>query len=271
MKRRGRYRREAVIFFLEMLLVIPLIAGLSLNCAHTVDYQTLHDTDTVIHRDTIHPTGPAFIRFLAVTDNKGTISLKSATTASAPWLVALPQMDLQYVPIRSDSSFTLYAEYNAGPFPGSIHRDSILVGDSLNAFALTTVVVFQTRDTLLFPYFINDSQKKIPSDPGKCYIRFVNGLADFPQPTPSVFVHLDNVDGTPIFTDGSGVDVPVPYQTAHNYVQIPAGGHTIYARSVTSSNDKYSRALNFENGKYYTARLVGLKSENTDQLVIDAE
>jgi hypothetical protein len=272
MKRLAKYRKDTIIFFVEALFVIPFLAGLTLSCAHSVDYLTLHDTDTVIHRDTLHPDGPAFIRFLSVTDNKGTISLKSSATATSPWLVGLPQMDLQYVPIKSDSSFTLYAEFTVGPFPGTTHRDSIVIlGDSLKPFSLNTVVVFQTRDTRLVPIFANDSLKKTPSDLGKCYIRFVNGLPDFPQPTPSVFLHLDNAEGTPIFTDAGGVDAPLPYQSLRNYVQITAGAHTIYARSVNSANDVYSRSLNFEAGKYYTARLVGLKADGTDQFVIDAE
>jgi hypothetical protein len=267
-----RHRKHIFVLLVECLFVLPFIAGVSLNCAHTVDYETVHDTDTLVHRDTLHPSGPAFLRFLAVTDNKGTISLRTSRSATAPWLVALPQMDLQYVPVRSDSSFTLFAEFNAGTFPGSLHHDSIFVpGDSLTPFSLRTIVVFQTRDTLLFPYIVDDSMKKVVTEPGYCYIRFVNGLPDFPQPTPSVYIHLDGVNGTPVFKDAGGNDEAISYQSVRNYAKMPAGGHTLFARSVTNQDDFYTAALNFESGKFYTARLVGLKSNGTDVFVIDAE
>lgn len=263
------YKRDLIILLLELFVVIPFIATLSLNCAHSVDYETLHDTDTVIHRDTIKPTGPAFIRFLAILDNGSTVVLKSSPLASSPFTTASSQIDQKYLPIRNDSPFVLYASYFTGLLPGTQHFDSITIpADSLKSFSLTSILIFQTRDSGIFPLFANDSLKKVNAPKGFCYFRFVNGLPDYPQPEPSVNIHLDNSDASPLFNNPPGA---VLYQEMRNYVLIPIGFHNVIARSEIDPTQFYSASLNFEEGHYYTARLVGIRALSTDKFIIDAE
>lgn len=260
-----------MILLVELVIVIPFIATLSVNCSHTVDYQTLHDTDTVVHKDTIHPKGPAFIRFLAVLDNGGAVTLYPKQGAGTPFVNALPQMTSEYIPVRNDTSFKLYATFHTNT---NQFLDSLTVpADSLSPFSLTTIVLFETNstDTALFPYFANDSAKKVNAPPGMCYIRLVNGLADFPTPQPAMNLHLDNTTSPPLFTDPSGSDASVFYQSAHNYVLIASGTHTVYATNESDKTQSYNITVDFKSGKYYTARLVGRKQNNTDMFVVDEE
>src|SRR4051812_38146012 len=65
-----RKKFRTMIISLEILFFAPIAVSFFFfgGCAHTVDYQIVHDTDIVTHHDTI--AGPAFIRFVALLNNK---------------------------------------------------------------------------------------------------------------------------------------------------------------------------------------------------------
>jgi hypothetical protein len=175
---------------------------------------------------------------------------------------------------------TLYAKFNAGPPPGKDHIDSVTIrADKLSQFSMTTVVLFQThpdgssgQDTGLVAIFVDDSMKRVIPPKGFCYIRFVNGLPDAPNPFPIVNLHIDNANAAPFYKDDSGKSKPVYYQELRNYVLFPVGSHTIYVSGEVDPNEvPYSRSAVFETGKYYTVRLTGIKANGTDFLTIDPE
>ncbi len=267
-----KYRRDYLIIVAELLLVIPFIIFLNSGCAHSVDYETQHDTDTVVTNHTPH--GPAFIRFLAVLDNAGPISLKTGGLTGLQFVQVQPSMDKQYIPITSDSSMKLYATFETGTFPNfGQHFDSLSIPNTLDSFTLTSVILFQSNvgvDTFLTPFFANDSLKNIAAPAGMCYLRLVNGISDFPSPSPSVTLYLDDLNNQPVFKDNSGNPEMVTYGELHNYVLVPAGQHTVYAAGSTKSDNLQSTGF-FSQGKYYTARFVGSKANGTAKLAIDEE
>ena len=267
-----KYKRDYLILLAELLLVIPFIVFLHSGCAHTVDYETQHDTDTLIHNVTPH--GPAFVRFLSVLDNGGPVTLRTGSPKGLPFMQVQPSMDKQFIPITSNTSLKLYALFESGTFPNfSSHTDSLTIPNSLDSFTFTSVVLFQNNvgvDTFVTPYFANDSLKRIDAPVGMCYLRLVNGINDFPSPSPSVTVYLDDLNSQPIFKDQSGNPAMVNYGELHNYVLIPTGQHTVYAAGSTKT-DNLSANTTFIQGKYYTARFVGSKIAGTAKLAIDEE
>jgi hypothetical protein len=265
------HRPSAKILLLELMFVLPFFITIFGSCAHTVDYDTKQSVDTLVRVDTFHPPGPAFIRFLAILNNGSIISLYPSKTSTTPFASAQSQMTSPYIPVGTDSAFKLFASYHINSVG---YLDSVSIpAEKLTPFSLTTIVLFETDgavDTALFPFFANDSAKKVPAPAGWCYLRLVNGLADFPTPQPAMNIHLDSITGPPLFMNGTN-DAPVYYQTVRNYVLVPAGNHNIFATNESDKTQLYTSAQTFESGKYYTARLTGRKQSGTDQFVIDQE
>lgn len=266
----NRKRLASLVVALELFVFTPVIISSFYGCAHTVEEQIIHDTDTVLQNDTTFkiPNGAAFIRFTSFINENGPILLKTRIN-NTEFLFgsSLSQTVKDYIPVRNDTSFTLYAEYYNGP---TKFIDSISVpADSLASFSLTSIALFQVSDgsgeSRLYPYFANDSMKNTPPVNGFCYFRLTNGLPDHPQPTPSVNAYLDDPDGTPLFTKSA------TYQEIRNYVLIPSGQHTIYIKSSIDGQRLYTLQKLFYSGVYYSGRMVGKKLLNSDQFVIDME
>jgi hypothetical protein len=237
------------------------------GCAHTVDYQVQHDTDTLVHHDTI--PGPALVRFLSVLNN-GTLSPIINITTKSPLNIDLfasadQYMRKQFYPIPHDSEFYLYTTYfiSAGQ-----KSDSIPI-PSLKPYSMTTIALFKSSDPndpdRLAPFFANDSLRKNIAPKDFCYVRLVNGLQDYPQPFPTVNMHLDDIHSVPLFKSTVG------YKEIGNYILIPAGNHTIFVRSETDASQSYSANQLFVSGEFYTVRLTGKHADQSDQLIIDTE
>jgi hypothetical protein len=251
-------------------IFLPILISSFFGCAHTVDSEIIHDTDTVVKKDTIHkvPDGSAFIRFIAFLQKGGTVLLKTVHDGNfTSFGAALPQMTGEFIPIRRDTSLTIYADYYLGP--GQPASDSISIpADSLKPYSLHTIALFQSTDSgssRLLPFFADDSVKGQTPISGKAYLRIINGLPDFPQPIPSVNIYLDDPNGTPVF------DTSATYQEIRNYVPIPAGSHIVYVRSTSDPTVLYQTTLKFLEGIFYTSRLNGRKSDNSDTFTIDTE
>jgi hypothetical protein len=258
-----------LVVALQLFIFTPMIISSFYGCAHTVEEQIIHDTDTVLQNDTTFktPNGAAFIRFTSFINEGGPILLKTRIN-NTEFLFgsSLSQTVKDYIPVRNDTSFTLYAEYYNG---ATKFIDSINVpADSFPSFSLISIPLFQVTDgskDYLFPYFANDSMKNVFPANGFCYFRLTNGLPDHPQPIPSVNAYLDDPDGTPLFS------TPAQLRETRNYVLIPAGEHTIYLKSSTDGQPLYNIKKLFISGVYYSGRMVGKKALSSDQFVIDME
>ena len=256
-----------LILFITLSVIVT--AFFIQSCSHTVEVR-VHDTDTVIqvHHDTI--PGPAFLRFISILNNasgtSGIITLLVNSPQSKELLTdASQQMGKQLNPVPHDSTFKLYASFFYGA--GLQKSDSITI-PPLKSFSMTTIAFFSTGDPgnpVLFPVFADDSTRKLLPPKDFCYIRFINGLPDYPQPNPSVNMHIDDINAPTFFKDN------VNYQELRNYVLLPAGNHTIYVRSETDITQSYSAPQTFYPGAFYTIRLIGKHADGTDQLVIDTE
>ncbi|MDP4221102.1 MAG: hypothetical protein Q8916_09895 [Bacteroidota bacterium] len=273
-----KYSLSAFILALEVLLFAPAIVSsvLLVGCSHPTDYITVHDTDTIYHHDTI--PGPAFIRFLALLNNpstaSGTVHLKLGSPQNPdPFADVAPEMRKQFIPIPPDTALLIYATYFYGT--GSQKVDSLTI-PKRKPFSMATIVLFRTNDAgdpnRLFPIFADDSTRKLTPPKDSCYIRLINGLPDFPQPTPAVNLHIDDINAPAIFLDPiTGLPTPVNFQEIRNYVLIPAGLHKVFVRSESDASQYYSATQQFTSGQFYTIRLIGSKIDGTDQLSIDAE
>ncbi len=273
----NKLRLSSAILALEALLIVPIVCGSSFffGCAHTVDYQALHDTATVLHHDTI--PGPAFIRFLAILNNSKAspiAQLQTSNTQNADLFTEVnPQMRKQFIPVLHDSTLVLYANYFFGS--GTQKLDSLTI-PPLKSYSMTTVVLFRTTDVndpnRIFPIFANDSVRMLEAPANFCYVRLINGLPDYPQPSPSVNMHIDDINSPAFFKDNiTGQPSPVNYQEIRNYVLMAVGQHNIFVRSESDITQSYSLTQQFLQGQFYTIRLTGSKADSTDQISIDPE
>jgi hypothetical protein len=243
------------------------------GCAHTVEYQTQHDTDTVIHHDTI--SGPAFLRFISILNNpigppsvSPIVSLSTQGFQNPDQFASVgPVMQNQFYPVPHDSAFYLYASYFIDA-TNTKKNDSIPV-PKLKPYSLTTIALFKNNGisdfNRLSPVFSDDSVRKNLIPNNSCFVRLINGVPDYPQPFPSVNMHVDDINAPPLFKDN------VSYQDIRNYVLIPAGNHQIFVRSETDVTQSYSQSYQFMAGQFYTIRLTGKHTDSSDQLTIDAE
>ena len=253
---------------LEVIVCIPIIISSFFfsACSHSVDVQTVHDTLT--RHDTI--PGPAFLRFLAMLNNSKTsaiIHLKLFNPQNQDLFTDVnPEMRKQFIPVNHDSTVELYASYFFGT--GTQKFDSLTIPPR-KAFTMTTIVLFRSNDAgdpnRLFPIFADDSTRKFIAPKDSCYVRLINGLPDYPQPSPTVNMHIDDINAPALFKD------MVNFQEIRNYVLMPAGQHTIFVRSETDISQSYSATQLFVPGQFYTIRLTGSKAEATDQISIDSE
>ncbi len=265
----SKSRIGVIIIMLEVLVFIPiLISSFFLSsCSHSVEVQTIHDTIP----------GPAFLRFLAMLNNSktsGIVHLRLYSPQNQDLFTDVnPEMNKQFVPVNHDSALVLYANYFFGT--GTQKFDSLTV-PARKPYTMTTIVLFRSNDpgdpNRIFPIFADDSVRKLIAPKDSCYVRLINGLPDYPQPSPTVNMHIDDINAPPLFKDiTTGQSSPVNFQEIRNYVLMPAGQHTIFVRSETDISQEYHSTLLFVKGQFYTIRLSGSKGEGSDQLSIDAE
>ena len=257
----------AMIFALETLMCVSLISG----CSHTVDVETVHD---LVH-DTI--PGPAFVRFVAMLNNSKTSGIVHLTMTSPQntdlFTDVNPEMRKQFIPVPHDSSILLYAGYFYGT--GSPKIDSLTIPPLL-PYSMTTIALFRTTDVndpnRIFAVFADDSVRKLLAPKDSCYVRLINNLPDYPQPSPSVNLYIDDINSQALFKDDkTGVPSPVNYREIRNYILMPAGSHQIFVRSQSDVSQSFSASQQFIQGQFYTLRLTGLKADGTAQLAVDTE
>lgn len=264
-----------LFLFVQVCIFAPMMIVSFFGCARTVETEVLHDTDTVIQHDTdtVRRDGPAWVRFINFLTKGGVIVLRTAGAGTA-LADATQIMRKEYTPIRSDSLLVIYTDFYIG---SDFRTDSITIpADSLEPSSLTTIVLFQVEQdggiVRIAPFFANDSLRLDPSPQGMAYIRFINGIADYPQPSPTVNLYMDNPDGAPLFLDNTGNSRPVSFLELRNYIPIAAGPHSFYVRKDGDPSVLYSSLQKlFRAGVYYTARLNGSKTSGNDSFTIDEE
>jgi len=219
----------------------------------------------VVHDTVLRGSGPAMVRFVSLMSTSPSyIILRTSVDQSSPiFTSAYNYASNVYTPVKPDSSFTLYAHYQSSA--GTPLVDSVVIPGDLEGGKLWTGVIYQTSDNHLVYNFYDDSVKLQPATPGYGYIRFVNGLSDYPEPSPAVNLYVDTVNGTPLFEN------VVLYQDAHDYVPIKAGNHNVYVRGTADQNAIYQKPVLVAEGGFYTARLTGSKSFGSDLFSIDPE
>ena len=260
---------------LEALVFIPILISSFFfsDCSHSVD--VVHDT--LYRHDTI--PGPAFLRFLAILNNSkisGIVQLRLFRQNNPDLFTQVnPEMAKQFIPINHDSTLVLYASYFFGTGTGTQKFDSLTIPPR-KPYSMTTIVLFRSNDASdpnrIFPIFADDSLRKLEAPSDMCYIRLINGLPDFPQPSPTVNLHIDAINAPAFFKDAAtGLPSPVSFQEIRNYELMPAGQHMIWVRSETDISQEYHTSQQFVQGQFYTIRLTGSKAETTDQLSVDSE
>ena len=263
--------------FSVFLIVSMISSGCSKSSPTEVDTLRVHDTlthrDTIIHKDTvIHIdtllVGPAHVRFISFLDNGSSITLKSSSGNNAPPIAsATPQSIKSYLPIRSDTSLTIYATFS----DGSLLKNSLFVIPSLGPQELVTIALFQTGNDLS-PVFGVDSAIAQQAPPGFAWLRLINGVSDFPVPSPRVNAWFDTFSNPPVYRDPmTHAEADVPYQGLANYVLVPSGQHTVLIKGPTGSTAIYTASHFFVDGGYYTFRTTGSRAAATDRASIDDE
>jgi hypothetical protein len=264
--------RIFAVLFAGLLATSLLTMGCSKSNPASVvihDTLTLHQHDTLTHRDTVTvKTGPAFIRFLAFLNSSQTITLKKQEGSSfIPFASAASQSSRQYLPIRGDTVLNLF---------GSFFDNSVLENappfkiPAVGSGTLVSVILFEVPGPSLFQIFKSDPLDPPPAGYG--YLRLIDGCSDFPTPHPKVEAYLDALSNPALLADP---DTHAPkyltYEDASEYVLVPSGPHTLLLKGEMGSTPDYTTPLNVTDGGYYTARLVGLRTAGTDRVIVDVE
>jgi len=235
------------------------------SCTKTVT-QTVDSTvrDTV-HDTALIPVGGAALRFLSMfpksvsntwdftNDSDGSNTAYYSTSVTSPY----------YIQIPPSTPVTYYLFLNQSTFLGSIPLPSL--GDG----SITTVAVFDTSQGIIQIALGNDSAKSTPPPPGYCYLRFVNGVPDYPSPQPLVYLDLDGKD-TSVFLS-NGFDRPYYWKEISPYALIPSGQHAVNLRDSPLGNIIYTNTSVFQSGLYYTAHITGTQAAGNVIFAIDAE
>ena len=229
---------------------IALFLLLGTGCEKRVEIPVeVHDT-TIVRDTLVKPaSGPAFVRFIRMpaSQSQGDINLFEDRRTNLVFSTVTTFGSREYFAFKSDTSFMLHVNYY---YQSQLIEDSIII-PSLAPQSLQTVILFQPIGTGMISTIINDSAKMSPAPQGMAYVRFLNGLSDFPQPEPILNVFLDSAT-TPLLSR------PVAYGDAHGYVLVPAGLHRITLRAIGTESPFRSEQQAFREGGYYTARLSGL-------------
>jgi hypothetical protein len=252
----------------SLILVVTLAtAAIASSCTKTetvVETKLVHDTIV-----TPVPHGPAWIRFISLLPDGGTVTLwTDAQKQKPPFANALSYSSTAYQPIPDSTPMVLYADY----FANSVRcLDSINIG-TLKQYSLQTVVLYLI-DNRIYAVFANDSCRVEPAPAGQAYVRFLNGMSDFPSETKLCL----SFDASNNYVWHTGT-VPIPSYFAppeiQNYTLIPVGAgstrHRFYATTVDGEVvDSTNRTLT--EGHYYTVRVYGRKSDNTNRMSVDEE
>jgi hypothetical protein len=170
---------------------------------------------------------------------------------------------LYYIQIPPSTPLTYYLFINLSTYLGSISLPSLAVG------SIITVAVFDTNQGIVQIALGNDSAKSTLPPPGYCYLRFVNGVPDYPSPYPQVYLDLDGTD-TSVFLS-NGFDRPYGWKEISPYALIPSGQHAVNLRDAPLGNIIYTNTSQFKSGLYYTAHITGTQAAGDVIFAIDEE
>ena len=231
-----------------MVAALAVLFTLSLgSCTKTVTetvYVPVHDTTR----------GPALLRFISMLPNDQAVHIKTVNDPAAPSAFdARSTSSPFYLPLVPDSAVVYYlftdftSSYASVPIP------------NLPANSINTCCLFKDSSQAMF-WIANDSMKLHAAPAGQCYIRFVNGVANYPASGPTLFLDLDTF-GHSAFSDTTGnhgvpVAQPVQYGMMNNYSLIPAGSHLVFVRA-DQTQLLTTPIEGFQAGAYYTARVYG--------------
>ena len=232
------------------LLLMVLLSSCTKTVVETVPGPTVYDT--------LH--GPTLMRFLSMSPDARPIYLKRSREGSAPIFLTAPAASYPQYAVVPDTGamFYLFRTINTC-------YDSVPVPAYHTFNSLHTVALF--RDSLTDRFAISDDSAKLhPAPAAKCYIRFVNGIAQYPPAAPQLYLDLDVLGQSP-FLDG-GQPVPVAWGSLNDYTLIPAGIHTVFVRAEQKSLGSTSQQ--FMPGSYYTVRACG-QYPPTLQVAIDED
>jgi hypothetical protein len=228
-------------------------------------------TETKIERDTtyvpVHDSVKvALVRFISMMPDNSSISLKLTSNIDAPiYATTLTSTQASYLPFIPDSARTFYL-YSSSQYLDAISlSDKQLRKGSVNTFAL---FLFPDVSGSVHVQALggdnNDSMKVKPITPGYAMIRLIDGNSEIPS---SLTVDLDTGStSNPICTSQFAQQLP-------NYVQVPAGKHTLLLSNHAdrSTIDGIPPIVsNFESGMFYTVRFLG-DAQNPAKLIIDPE
>ena len=230
---------------LRLLLPVASLGLVFASCTKTdtVDVPVyVHDTTHEVKHDTTR--GPTLMRFISMLPDGHPIFLKQTNDASAPTFLSVTAGSTPQYIIVPDSGIIYYLFLSSGVSYASV-QVPVLAPNSI-----WTCALFKDSSRSSFG-FTNDSAKIHPPPIGKCYIRFVNGMAQLPPNNPQLFL---DIDGQSPFLE-SGQPVPVIYGNINDYTLIPAGTHTVTV--LADQKQVNSLMQNFEDGAYYTIRVYG--------------
>jgi hypothetical protein len=223
--------------------------------------------DTVIIRDTaLLPVGGAAIRFLSMFPDSIGTPLKFSTTSDGNNIAfyASNTISSTYLPVSPTTQLTYYLFIpNQSTYFGSIPLPALGVG------SITTIAVFDNGVGNVQIALGSDSVKLTPPPAGYCYLRFANGVNDYPNP-PAVYIDLDGTD-TSVFLS-NGFDRPYGWREISPYVLIPTGHHLVNLRDSPLGNILYQdNNVVFQDSGYYTAHITGSQTAGSVIFAIDKE
>lgn len=228
-------------------------------------------TDTLIKIDTVTdtvPKGPGYIRFISMLPNRSDANVllyRGPSTSSAPFSVAGDQIRNEFIPIPSLSGFQLFSFYRVNMVQ---LMDSMFL-PPLEPSEMYTCALFRLDDTQegtyrLVPTFVWDTMKVKAPKEGMAYLRLINGLSDHPNPN-HLNLKLKSVDSAAIFQEAVG------FTGIGNYIEVPAGTYPVMVVSPDEHLPLYEQQYIFAEGGYYTAMVVGQKTQGTDKFIITTE
>jgi hypothetical protein len=253
---------------LSAVLGTAAIVGSCTKTETVVETKIVHDTIV-----TAAPHGPAWIRFISMLPEAGTVVLwTDREKANPPFTNALSYSSTAFLPILADTPMTLYADFFVN---GIRYLDSINIG-AQSQYSLTTAALFvrETHDeTTMNAVFVNDSARVVPAKAGECYVRFIDGMADYPASQPQLCLAFDSHDNS-IWREGNQPQPVWATSTILNYTLIPVGrGATHHVLYATTTDGEVVDSVNrtFTEGHYYTVRVWGRKAQNTNRMSVDEE
>lgn len=250
---------------LLFLFVFVVLFGLT-GCEKIVTVTEI-ERDTVIKNDTLYrPEGPAYVRFISLLPDRNSANitlLRGASPTAAIFGSAEQTMPIDFIPVPSDSGFTLYTSFKV---------DGVQQLDSINFSALDPTKMYTCALSLIndggtyrvTPGYSLDTMKVKTPGEGKAYLRLINGLADYPNPN-HLNLKLKSFDSASLFAS------PVNFTKIGNYVEVPTGTYPVMVVSPDETSPLYEQQFVFAQGGYYTAIVVGLKNLGTDKLFILTE